>query len=77
MRLIDEWHREDWKRRLLRLHSIRVAIGGALFWSAIGGLIMVWPVLAEKIPTLVYVVGGVILSAAFGVARVLKQPGAE
>lgn len=32
-RLIDDaWH---------RLWSVRVAIGGGLFWSAIGGLIMV------------------------------------
>ena len=76
MQLIDEWH-SRWKRRLLRLHSIRVAIGGALIWSAIGGLIMVWPALANSIPTWAYVAGGVVLSAAFGAARVLKQPGAE
>ncbi|KYK44556.1 hypothetical protein A1D31_14260 [Bradyrhizobium liaoningense] len=70
LRLIDDrvWH---------RLWSVRVAIGGGLFWSAIGGLIMVWPALADKIPTIAYVLGGVVLSAAFGLARVLKQPGAE
>jgi len=77
MKLVDDWHRADWKRRLLRLHSIRVAIGGALFWSGVGGLILVWPALAETIPTIAYVIGGIVLSAAFGVARVLKQPGAE
>jgi len=69
-RLIDDrvWH---------RLWSVRIAIGGGLFWSAIGGLIMVWPALVDKIPTIAYVLGGVVLSAAFGLARVLKQPGAE
>lgn len=72
MKLIDNWHRE-----LTRLHSLRVAIGGAAFWSAIGGAIMIWPALAEHIPVAAYVVGGVALSVAFGVARVLKQPGAE
>jgi hypothetical protein len=77
MKLIDDWHRADWKHRLWRLHTIRVAVGGALFWSAIGGLIMVWPALEKQIPTTAYVLGGVLLSAAFGVARVLKQPGAE
>jgi hypothetical protein len=77
MKMIEDWHHADWKRRLWRLHTIRVAAGGALFWSGIGGLIMVWPALAEKIPTAFYVAGGVLLSAAFGVARVLKQPGAE
>lgn len=69
LRLIDDaWH---------RLWSVRVAIGSAAFWSAIGGAIMVWPALAEKLPTIFYVIGGVALSAAFGIARVLKQPGAE
>lgn len=72
MRLIDNWPRE-----LRRLHTIRVAIGGAAFWSAIGGAIMIWPALADHIPVGAYVVGGVLLSVGFGVARVLKQPGAE
>lgn len=69
-RMIDDriWH---------RLWSVRIAIGSGLFWSAVGGAIMVWPALADKIPTFAYVLGGVALSAAFGVARVLKQPGAE
>jgi hypothetical protein len=38
---------------------------------------MIWPALADHIPTGAYVVGGIALSAAFGVARLLKQPGAE
>ena len=71
-RLIDNasrvWH---------RLWSVRVAFGGAAFWSAIGGAIMVWPALAEKLPTEFYVFGGIVLSAAFGLARVLRQPGTE
>jgi hypothetical protein len=72
MKLID-----NWKRELLRLHSMRVAIGSGLVWSGIGGAIMVWPALAEHIPIEAYVVGGIALSIAFGVARVLKQPGTE
>ncbi|UPT85176.1 hypothetical protein HAP41_0000033345 [Bradyrhizobium barranii subsp. apii] len=72
MRLIDDWH-----SKLLRLHSMRAAIGGAAFWSMVGGAIMVWPALADKIPVGAYVIGGIVLSAAFGVARLLKQPGAE
>ncbi|WP_315768198.1 hypothetical protein [Bradyrhizobium sp. SZCCHNR2012] len=72
MRLIDNWRRE-----LLRLHSMRAAIAGAAFWSAVGGAIMIWPALADHIPTAAYAAGGVVLSVAFGVARLLKQPGAE
>lgn len=59
-----------------RLHSMRAAIGGGLFWSAVGGAVMVWPALADHIPIGFYVLGGILLSAAFGLARVLHQPGA-
>jgi hypothetical protein len=72
MRLIDNWPRE-----LKRLHSIRVAVGSAALWSLVGGAIMVWPALATAIPVGAYVAGGLVLSVAFGLARVLKQPGAE
>ncbi|WP_315799328.1 hypothetical protein [Bradyrhizobium sp. SZCCHNR3078] len=72
MRLIDNWRRE-----MLRLHSMRAAIASAAVWSAVGGAIMVWPALAQSIPTVAYVAGGLALSIAFGVARLLKQPGAE
>lgn len=77
MRLIDEFHSENWKRRVLRLHTIRLSIGSALMWSGISGGIMIWPALADHIPLIAYALGGIVLSAAFGVARVLKQPGAE
>ena len=72
MKLID-----NWKSELKRLHSIHVAIGSAVLWSAVGGAIMVWPALAGKIPIGAYIIGGVVLSVAFGLARVLKQPGAD
>jgi hypothetical protein len=68
---------ENWSGELLRLHSLRTAIGGAALWSMVGGAIMIWPALADQIPVGVYVIGGLALSVAFGVARVLKQPGAE
>lgn len=77
MRLIDEFHSDNWKRRVLRLHTIRLSIGSALMWSGVGGLLMVWPALADHIPIIAYAIGGVVLSVAFGVARALKQPGAE
>ena len=38
---------------------------------------MIWPKLADVIPTGAYAIGGIVLSAAFGVARLLKQPGTE
>jgi len=72
MRLIDNWRSE-----MLRLHSTRTAIVSAAFWSAVGGGIMIWPALADHLPTGAYALGGVALSIAFGVARLLKQPGTE
>lgn len=72
MKLID-----NWKSELKRLHSIHVAVGSAVLWSAVGGAIMVWPALAGKIPIGAYIIGGIVLSVAFGLARVLKQPGAD
>lgn len=72
MKLVDDWHRKIW-----RWHSTRVAIGSTALWSAVGGAIMIWPALAGDIPIEAYVTGGIILSVAFGIARVLKQPGAE
>lgn len=72
MRLID-----DWRTAVGRLWSMRLAIGSAVLWSAVGGLLLVWPALADKVPLWVYVLGGLVLSVLFGVARLLKQPGTE
>lgn len=66
MRLIPGWKRKIWR------HA-----GIALFWSAVGGLLIVWPALADHIPTAVYVVGGILISGVYGVAKVLHRPGAE
>lgn len=68
--LIDDW------KKAHRFASVQFALGGVLFWSAIGGLWAIWPVFAERIPVTVYVVGGISLSMAIGVARYLKRPGA-
>lgn len=72
MRLID-----NWRAKFLYLHSVRAAIFGAALWSAVAGAIMVWPVLQDRIPIWAYIFGGLVLSVAFGIARLLKQPGAE
>ena len=68
MRLID-----DWKRQIVRLWSMRVAI----FWLVVAGLILVWPGLAGEISAPVYALVGVVMVVSFGVARLLKQPGTE
>lgn len=60
-----------------RLNSIRTAFGGTVLWSAVAGGILIWPSLADTIPIGYYIIGGILLSIAFGVARVLKQPGTE
>ncbi|AVT76649.1 hypothetical protein RPPS3_25860 [Rhodopseudomonas palustris] len=70
--LIDEW-----KREARRLWSMRAALGGALLWSAVGGLLMVWPGIASVVPPLAYAVIGVALSIIYGLARILKQPGTD
>jgi hypothetical protein len=72
MRLIDNWRLE-----IGRLWSMRLAIGSAVLWSGVGGFLLVWPALADKIPLPTYILGGLVLSVLFGVARLLKQPGAE
>lgn len=72
MQLID-----NWRSAILRLHSMRAAILSAALWSSVGGAVMIWPALADHIPTGAYVAGGIALSIAFGIARLLKQPGTE
>lgn len=72
MKLIDD----AWSE-FKRVWSIRVALIGVAFWSAVAGLIMVWPAFIEVIPLWGYALGGIVLSVAFGVARFLKQPGAK
>lgn len=71
MRLIDDWRRGN------RLWSIRIAWGGVVFWSALSGLWVLWPAFVEKLPLWFYAIGGVLMSVALAIARVLKQPGAD
>lgn len=59
------------RRKLLRLHSIRVALVGGL----LSGGLLIWPALADHIPIQAYCAGGVLLSIAFAYARVTHQPG--
>ncbi|MBR1206625.1 MULTISPECIES: hypothetical protein [unclassified Bradyrhizobium] len=60
-----------------RRHGRRIAIEQAVFWSAVGGLLLIWPHLSETLPSGTYIVGGVLLSVANGVAVYLKRPGAQ
>jgi hypothetical protein len=69
--LIDNW------KKAHRFASVQFALGGVLFWSALGGLWILWPVFAEKIPIVLYVGGGLALSIAVGIGRYFKRPGAN
>ncbi|MGY4311237.1 hypothetical protein [Bradyrhizobium sp. JR3.5] len=60
-----------------RRHGRRIAIEQAVFRSAVGGLLLIWPHLSETFPSGTYVVGGILLSVANGVAIYLKKPGAQ
>jgi hypothetical protein len=68
LKLIDNWFQEA-----KRLWSVRVA----LFWGAISGLILVWSAFSDVLPLWLYATGGIVASAAFAAARLLKQPGAD
>lgn len=61
----------------IRHNAKRIAIEQACFWSAVGGLILVWPALADVIPLPFYVAGGILISVGNGVAHFLKRPGAD
>jgi|APCry1669192522_1035417.scaffolds.fasta_scaffold00496_8 hypothetical protein len=49
MSLIDHWQKAH------RLFSVQVAIIGVVFWSALGGLWIMWPLFAERLPIPVYI----------------------
>lgn len=72
LKLID-----NWKTEATRLWSMRVAIAGVVFWSALSGLWVLWPAFVEKLPLWFYAVGGIAMSIALGLARLTKQKGAE
>lgn len=72
MRLID-----NARRLFFRLWSVRVAALGIVFWGAVTGLWAIWPAFVDWLPLWFYAVGGVVMSVAIAVARVLKQPGIE
>ena len=66
-----------WRQKLTKWWSMRVAIAGVVFWCAVSGLYLVWPAFAVAIPLWAYAVGGIVMSVALGIARVLKQPGLD
>lgn len=68
MKLIDGWKSKLWKSE----HFY-----AALFWGAVGGLIMCWPALEKVLSIWAFLIGGVVISAAFAVAKLLHRPGAE
>lgn len=67
----------DWKSKAPKLWSMRVALLGGIFWSALGGLWVLWPAFAAVLPLPLYVAAGIAMSVALGVARLLKQPGLD
>lgn len=71
MRLIANW------RKAHKLWSIRVALSGVVFWSALSGLWIIWPAFVERVPLWFYAIGGVLMSVALGIARSFKQPGLD
>lgn len=68
MKLVCKWLDSSWKRH---------AVFASLFWGAVAGLIMVWPVLMTVLPIWAFVLGGVVISAGFALAKFLKRPGTE
>lgn len=62
------WRSQSWPRH---------AVFAALFWGALTGLIMVWPVFMAIVPVWLFVIGGVVISAALALAKYLKRPGTE
>ena len=72
VRLIDNWRAE-----IRRLWSIRVAVAGVVFWGAVSALWAMWPAFVDWLPLWAYAVGGVLMSVALALARVLKQPGLD
>lgn len=39
-----------WKVKLGKLWSLRVAMFGIVFWSALSGLWVLWPAFVERLP---------------------------
>lgn len=68
---------ENLRAILKRAWSIRVAAFGVVFWGALSGLWVLWPAFVDWLPLWAYAVGGVLMSVALAVARVLKQPGLD
>lgn len=72
----DHFIEDAWKEAK-RLWSIRLLLLQAAFWSAACGLWVMWPALVGAIPIPVYFAVGLLLAVSTGLARVLKQPGAD
>jgi hypothetical protein len=68
---------DDWRAEIMRLWSMRVAMAGVAFWSALGGLWVLWPALIDVLPLGFYIGAGLAIAVAVGIARVLKQPGLD
>jgi len=62
---------------LKKAWSVWVAWAGIVFWGVVSGLWILWPAFVERLPFWFYAIGGVLMSVALAVARVLKQPGLD
>ena len=68
---------DDWRVLFSRLWSVRVALAGVIFWGAVSGLWILWPAFVDWLPLWFYAAGGIAMSVALAIARVLKQPGLD
>lgn len=68
---------DNWRGEIRRLWSLRVAIGGTLFWSVAASVWAIWPAFAEVIPLWMLTIGAITLGPSIALARLLKQPGAD
>lgn len=69
----DQHFIEDWKFKIRRLWTIRIA----LFWGAVAGAYSAWPAFQSLLPAPAFAGVSIVMSMAIVGARVTKQPGVD